>query len=63
VHHGALGSYATVYLPAEVDGRALAARIAALRGIDTVLTRAEAASRFELPATGSAIWWWFRAVQ
>ncbi len=50
VHHGALGSYATVYLPAEVDGRALAARIAALRGIDTVLTRAEAASRFELPA-------------
>ena len=50
VHHGALGSYATVYLPAEVDGRALAARIAALRGIDMVLTRAEAASRFELPA-------------
>ena len=50
VHHGALGSYATVYLPAEVDGRALAARIAALRGIDMVLTRAEAAGRFELPA-------------
>jgi len=50
VHHGALGSYATVYLPAEVDGRALAARIAALRGIDLVLTRADAASRFELPA-------------
>jgi phosphonoacetate hydrolase len=50
VHHGALGSYATVYLPAEVDGRALAARLAALRGIDMVLTRAEAASRFELPA-------------
>jgi phosphonoacetate hydrolase len=50
VHHGALGSYATVYLPAEVDGRALAARITALRGIDLVLTRAEAASRFELPA-------------
>jgi phosphonoacetate hydrolase len=50
VHHGALGSYATVYLPADVDGRALAARIAALRGIETVLMRAEAASRFELPA-------------
>ncbi|TLY73021.1 MAG: phosphonoacetate hydrolase [Gammaproteobacteria bacterium] len=50
VHHGALGSYATVYLPAEVDGCVLAARIAALRGIDMVLTRAEAASRFELPA-------------
>ena len=50
VHHGALGSYATVYLPADIDAQALAARIAALRGIETVLTRAAAASRFELPA-------------
>jgi phosphonoacetate hydrolase len=50
VHHGALGSYATVYLPADVDDSALVARLAALRGIDMVLTRAEAASRFELPA-------------
>ncbi len=50
VHHGALGSYATVYLPAAVDAPALAVRVAALRGIDMVLTRAEAASRFELPA-------------
>jgi phosphonoacetate hydrolase len=50
VHHGALGSYATVYLPAHVDAGALAARIAALHGIETVLTRAAAAQRFELPA-------------
>jgi phosphonoacetate hydrolase len=49
-HHGALGSYATVYLPADVDAGALAARIASLRGIEMVLTRADAASRFELPA-------------
>jgi phosphonoacetate hydrolase len=49
VHHGALGSYATVYLPAEVDLSLLAARIGALRGIQLVLTRAEAAARFELP--------------
>ena len=49
VHHGALGSYATVYLPADVDGRALAARIAALHGIEQVLARAEAARVFELP--------------
>src|SRR5215475_12365329 len=49
VHHGALGSYATVYLPAQVSAGALAVRIAALRGIELVLTRAEAASRFELP--------------
>ena len=50
VHHGALGSYATVYLPGDVDASALAPRIAALRGIETVLARAEAARRFELPA-------------
>ncbi len=49
VHHGALGSYATVYLPSDLDPRALATRIAGLRGIELVLTRAEAASRFELP--------------
>jgi phosphonoacetate hydrolase len=50
VHHGALGSYATVYLSDGVDGRALLGRIAALRGVEVVLTRAEAATRFELPA-------------
>jgi phosphonoacetate hydrolase len=50
VHHGALGSYATLYLPTDLDCGALAARIAALRGIEAVLTRAQAASRFELPA-------------
>jgi phosphonoacetate hydrolase len=50
VHHGALGSYATVYLGADVDARALATRLAALRGVETVLARADAATRFELPA-------------
>jgi phosphonoacetate hydrolase len=50
VHHGALGSFATVYLPADVDTAALVRRLAALRGIESVLTRAEAAERFELPA-------------
>ena len=49
-HHGALGSYATVYLSAGIATEALAARIAALRGVELVLTRAEAARRFELPA-------------
>jgi phosphonoacetate hydrolase len=49
VHHGALGSFALVYLPAPSDQRATADRIAALPGIETVLTRAEAAARFELP--------------
>lgn len=50
VHHGALGSYATVYLSAPDEAAALAARIAALRGIELVLPRAAAAQRFELPA-------------
>jgi phosphonoacetate hydrolase len=50
VHHGALGSYATVYLPADVAAAGLGARIAALRGIERVLTRADAAREFELPA-------------
>jgi phosphonoacetate hydrolase len=50
VHHGALGSYATVYLPASVAATELGVRIAALRGIELTVTRAEAAKRFELPA-------------
>jgi phosphonoacetate hydrolase len=49
-HHGALGSYATVYLSAGIDHAALAQRIASLRGIELVLARLEAARRFELPA-------------
>ena len=50
VHHGALGSFATVYLPTDVDAAALVKRIAAQRGIESVWTRAQAAERFELPA-------------
>ena len=49
VHHGALGSFALVYLPAPHAQREVAARIAELAGIETVLTRAEAAAQFELP--------------
>ena len=50
VHHGALGSFATVYLPPEADPEDVARRILRLRGIDLVLARADAAARFELPA-------------
>ena len=49
VHHGALGSYATVYLPSDAAPAEVARRIAGLRGIEMVLTRAQAAERFELP--------------
>ena len=50
VHHGALGSFALVYVPAAAANGALGQRIAALPGIETVLTRAQAAAQFELPA-------------
>jgi len=50
VHHGALGSFALVYLTEPAAQRAAAERIAALRGIEMVLTRADAAAKFELPS-------------
>jgi len=50
VHHGALGSFATVYLPADADASALAARLGEIDGIDEALTKTEACARFELPA-------------
>src|SRR6185436_9884868 len=50
VHHGALGSFATVYVPASTDVEALGRRLAALPGIEVVLDRAAACRRFELPA-------------
>lgn len=49
VHHGALGSYATVYAEGRVAVDAIHARIAALQGVDLVLSRAAACARFELP--------------
>ena len=50
VHHGALGSFATVYLPTGTDTDAACARLHAALGIELVLPRAQAAARFELPA-------------
>jgi phosphonoacetate hydrolase len=49
VHHGALGSFATVYLPEGADARAAAASVAALPGMELVLDREEGCRRFELP--------------
>jgi len=48
-HHGALGSFATIYLP-ERDAADVAARIRTLNGIDLALVSAEACAQFELPA-------------
>jgi phosphonoacetate hydrolase len=50
VHHGALGSFATVYLPDGESAPRAAEALGALPGIEQVLARDEAARRFELPA-------------
>lgn len=49
VHHGALGSYATIYAPDETTAAEWIARIRELPGVELALTRAEAAKKFELP--------------
>ncbi len=50
VHHGALGSFATVYLPAGADGvDALLGRLRSVEGVDVALGKAEACERLELP--------------
>ncbi len=48
VHHGALGSYATVYLPDDADIATLKTALAAIDGIDAVYANAEGCERFEL---------------
>jgi phosphonoacetate hydrolase len=49
VHHGALGSFATAYLPAGADVGVVLARLSRIEGIELALANAEACRRFELP--------------
>jgi phosphonoacetate hydrolase len=49
VHHGALGSFATAYLPQGTDLAGLVARLARLEGVELALSNADACARFELP--------------
>lgn len=49
VHHGALGSFATVYLPPGVDVEQARAKVATIRGVESAMTRVQAAQHFELP--------------
>ncbi len=49
VHHGALGSFATAYLPEGTDVSALLDRIRALPGVEYAENCANACKRFELP--------------
>jgi phosphonoacetate hydrolase len=50
VHHGALGSFAVVYLPQGASADEMAGRLQRLPAIEAALSREEAAQRFELPA-------------
>ncbi|HEY7519795.1 MAG TPA: phosphonoacetate hydrolase [Methylomirabilota bacterium] len=50
VHHGALGSFATVYLPDGASVGEIVGRLATLPGMELVVDGAEGCRRFELPA-------------
>ncbi len=50
VHHGALGSFATIYLPPDAPASEVVNQLRQVRGMEVVLTREDAAQRFELPA-------------
>ena len=49
VHHGALGSFATAYLPAEVDTAEITEKLSDIEGILLVINKSEAVKRFDLP--------------
>jgi phosphonoacetate hydrolase len=48
-HHGALGSFATVYLPKGADTRSTINDLSSLEGVELAIDREEACQRFELP--------------
>jgi phosphonoacetate hydrolase len=49
VHHGALGSFATAYLPDDADQNDIITKLLAIEGITHAMTREEAVDKFELP--------------
>ena len=49
VHHGALGSFATAYLPKGADRDEIMAKLREVEGITLVLGREDGCARFELP--------------
>ncbi len=49
VHHGALGSFATCYLPEGADRADIISKLKATDGITHVLTKEDAIKQFELP--------------
>lgn len=49
VHHGALGSFATAYLPEDVDRNEIISKLSNTEGILLVIDKAAAVQRFDLP--------------
>ncbi len=49
VHHGALGSFATAYLPAGADVEQVLGKLRAVEGIILAVDKADACKRFDLP--------------
>ena len=49
VHHGALGSFATAYLPEGADAYSVAGQLEAMEGIEAAYTNADGCARYELP--------------
>ena len=50
VHHGALGSFATAYLPERLSIDQIMTQLSEIDGIALVVNRSDAVNRFELPA-------------
>jgi len=50
VHHGALGSFASIHLPAHADRESVIAGLSRLAGVEAAHTREEAADLYRLPA-------------
>jgi phosphonoacetate hydrolase len=48
-HHGALGGFATVHVPAGSDMDSLLGKLRAIEGVELAISKAEACERFELP--------------
>ena len=49
VHHGALGSFATIYIPQEASAGELIKRLKSVEGVERAMTKQEACAEFELP--------------
>lgn len=49
VHHGALGSFGTAYLPADANESDVIAKLLDIDGIEVVLNKADACAQYDLP--------------